>query len=100
MCRPAVAAGAERPAATRRATARPPSLLHTYRLSSEGGDHAAEAFVELDLGLPPQHVLHASDVGLANLRVVDRQRLEDDLARRADDLQHLLRELEQRELVR
>jgi hypothetical protein len=35
---------------------------------------------ELDFGLPTEHLLGAGDVGLADLRVVDRQRFEDDLA--------------------
>src|SRR5437016_6115390 len=100
MCGLAVAAGTERAAATRRVTARPPRLLHTYRLSSERGKHSPEPLLELDLRLPAQHLLRPRDVRLAHLRVVHRKRLEHDLARRARDLEHLLRQLEQRELVR
>src|SRR5947209_3727624 len=100
MWRLALAAGTARPAATRSTAARPPRLLHTNRLSSEGGDHAPEPLLELDLGFPAEHLLRARDVGLPLLRIVDRQRLEDDLARRAGDLELLLRQLEQRELLR
>src|SRR3990170_1463260 len=60
----------------------------------------AEPLVERDLRLPGQDLLRAGDVRLADLRVVDRQRLEDDLAAAAPDLEHLLRQLEQRELLR
>src|SRR2546423_4985375 len=100
MCLPAVAAGTERPAATARAAARPQRRLHTYRLSPERRDHPPEPFLELDLWLPAQHLLRAGDVRLAHLRVVHRKRLEHDLARGAGDLEHPLRQLEQRELVR
>src|SRR5205807_683049 len=40
------------------------------------------------------------DIGLAHLRIVDRQRLEDDLALRAGDAHDGLGELEERELLR
>ena len=61
---------------------------------------AAQPLVEIDLGLPAEQLARAGDVGLPHLRVVDRQRLEDDLARRARDLDHRLGQLEHRELVR
>src|SRR2546421_1078406 len=51
-----------------------------FRLSSERVEQAAEAFVEPDLGLPSQHLARPRDIRLAHLRIVDRQRLEDDLA--------------------
>src|SRR6184192_3442461 len=98
MCRLAVAAGTASPATTKSAAARPQMRLHTHRLSSECGDHPPEPLLELDLGFPAEQLLRPGDVGLAHLGVVDRQRLEDDLARRAGDLEHLLRQLEQREL--
>src|SRR5437870_13691060 len=100
MCRLAVAAGTARPTATKSAAARPQSFLHTYRLSTERGDHSPEPLLELDLRLPPQHLLRPGDVGLAPLWIVARQRLEDDLARRAGALEHLLLHAEQRQLVR
>src|SRR5918995_5311610 len=59
----------------------------------------AQPLVETHLGLPPEYLLRPSDVGLAHLRIVDGQRLEDDLAAAAPHLEHLLCELEQRELV-
>ena len=50
-------------------------------------------------GLPAQDLLGQRDIGLAHLRVIGRERLEDDLRLRARDLDHRLRELQQRELV-
>ena len=60
--------------------------------------HSPQPVLEGDLRLPPQQLPGPCDVRLAHLRVVDRQRLEHDLARRAGGLDHLLRELEQRVL--
>ena len=59
-----------------------------------------EAVVERDLRLPAEQLAGARDVGLALLRVVGRQRLVDDLAAAAPDLDHLLGQLEQGELLR
>src|SRR6185369_3091727 len=64
------------------------------------GEEALEALVQLDLGLPAQHLLGARDVGLTHLRVVDGQRLEDDLRLRACYTDDRLGELEQRHLMR
>src|SRR6187431_480095 len=64
------------------------------------GEEALEALVQLDLGLPAQHLLGARDVGLTHLRVVDGQRLEDDLRLRACHTDDRLGELEQRHLMR
>ena len=65
------------------------------------GEKAPQALVELDLGLPAEQLRGAGDVGLAHLRVVDRQRLEDDLGLASPvTLDDRLGELEQRELVR
>src|SRR5829696_7897333 len=61
---------------------------------------AGEPLAELDLRLPAELLPRERDVGLADLRVVGRKRLVDDLRARAGDLDHLLGELEQRELVR
>src|ERR687896_355916 len=64
------------------------------------GVEPTEPVVERDVRLPAQNLLRARDVGLPDLRIVDRQRLEDDLAAAAPDLEHLLGQLEQRELLR
>ena len=63
---------------------------------------AAQALLQVDLGLPAEHFARARDVGPPHLRVVRqvvRRRLERDLARRAGDADHRLRELEHRQLV-
>ena len=49
-------------------------------------DRAREALAQVDLGLPAEQVARARDVRLAHLRVVDRQRLEDDLRARLGQL--------------
>src|ERR1051325_1412746 len=69
-------------------------------LPSEGGQHAPQSLLEFDLGLPAQHLPGSGDVGLANLRIVDGQRLVDDLTLRRRDLNNCLCELENRKLVR
>src|SRR5262245_25619779 len=74
------------------------SCLRTDRLHRR--QHPAQALLELDLGLPAEQLLRAGDVGLADLRVVDGQRLEDDLALRVRHAKHGLGELEDRELSR
>src|SRR5918993_5701973 len=60
----------------------------------------AQPLVETHLGLPPEYLLCPRDVGLADLGIVDRQRLVDDLAAAAPHLEHLLGQLEQGELLR
>src|SRR4051812_40796258 len=62
-------------------------------------DRLLQPVLERDLRLPAEQVLGAGDVGLADLRVVDGQRLVDDLRARAGHLDHGLGELEQRVLV-
>src|SRR5690242_17085398 len=42
-------------------------------------DRALQALCKADLRLPAEELLGAGDVRLADLRIVDRQRLEDDL---------------------
>src|SRR5690242_19255785 len=100
MCCDAFAAGTARPAATARVAAKTHNGLDTDGLAPVGREHSPQAFFELDLGLPVEHLAGAGDVGLAHLRVVDRQRLENDLARRTGHLDDVLRELEDRELTR
>src|SRR3954463_9009605 len=69
-------------------------------LLSEARQHAPQPLLELELRLPAQHLPGSGDVGLANLRVVDRQRLVDDLALRRRDVDNCFREVENRKLVR
>ena len=74
--------------------------LRNDRLPSETRQHAAQAFLELDLRLPAEELARTGDVGLADLRVVDGQRLVDELALRAGDAEDGLGELVERELGR
>src|SRR5919199_805147 len=97
--RAAVAAGTLRPAAK----ASPPATnanLRNDRLPSRGAEHPPQPVLELHLGLPPEQLPRPRDVGLAHLRVVDRERLVDDLALRPRDAQDRLGQLVERELVR
>src|SRR6476659_8160936 len=100
MCAFADAAGTHRPAAAKTIAAATPIRLSNERLPSETGQHAAQAFLELHLGLPAEELARARDVGLTDLRIVDGQRLVDDLALRAGDAEHGLGELVERELGR
>src|SRR3712207_595633 len=75
-------------------------VLRTEKLPSHRCNHPVEALVEPDLGFPAEHLARARDVGLANLGVVDRQCLEHDRTLRRSDFQNLLRQLEQRPLLR
>src|SRR5215211_5945208 len=59
----------------------------------------AQALAELDRRLPAEDLAREGDVGPAHLRVVRRQRLVDDLRPRPGDVDHRVRQLEQRELV-
>src|SRR6187431_2903279 len=100
----AVAAGTPSPRTNRQspaAAARPAAEtrqgLHTDRRPSQ---HAPEPVLERDLRFPAEQLPCTGDVGLANLGVVDRQRLEHDLAARAGDHEHGLRQLEDGELPR
>src|SRR3954451_14341769 len=69
-------------------------------LLSEARQHATQPLLELDLRLPAQHLPGSGDVGLATVRIVDGQRLVDDLALRRRHVDHCLRELANRKLVR
>src|SRR3954452_8157422 len=63
-------------------------------------DRPAQSFAQVDLRLPAQRFSREPDVGLADLRVVGGQRLENDLRARPRDLDDRLGQLEQGELVR
>src|SRR5919204_5252305 len=99
MCLLALAAGARRPATTRRAAAAT-ALLDTDGLPAEGREHPSEPLLQLDLRLPAENLLRPRDVRLADLGIVDRERLVDDLARRAGHPEDGVGELVQRELAR
>src|SRR5262245_32609051 len=86
-------------AATRSTAASASGVLRNRRVLSQGRDRAAQPVLEIDLGLPAEELLRSRDLRLADLRVVDRQRLEDDLARRAGHSKDRLRQLEQGFLV-
>src|SRR6266540_2448759 len=100
MWREAVAEGTARRAARTSMAAVTPTRLGTNGLPSERSEHAPQALLQRDLRLPAEDLLRARDVRLALLRVVHRQGLVDDLARRARHAQHEIGELEQRELLR
>src|SRR5256714_15336334 len=97
MCWLALAAGATTRAAT--AAART-AVLDTHGLPAEGREHPSEPLLQLDLRLPAEHVLGPRDVRLADLGVVDRERLVHDLARRPRHAEHGLGELVEGELAR
>src|SRR5581483_10452067 len=99
MCGVAPAPDTPTRAAAQIAAAVRAARLNTDRLSSACAQHSPEAFLQLDLGLPAEDLPGSRDVGLPDLRIVDGQRLEDDLAAAARHLQDELRELEQRELL-
>src|SRR2546423_6409930 len=96
MCLLALAAGAAK--RTTAQTAR--NALHTDGLPAEGREHPSDPLLQLDLGLPAENLLRPGDVRLANLGIVDRERLVDDLPRRAGDAEDGLGELVERELAR
>src|SRR3989440_5365259 len=97
MCLLALAAGATTRAAT---TAARTAVLDTDGLPAEGREHPSEPLLQLDLRLPAEPLLGPRDVRLADLGIVDRERLVDHLARRAGDAEHGLGELVERELAR
>src|SRR5581483_11294946 len=69
------------------------------RLPPQRAQQPAEALFETDLRLPAEQLFRPGDVRAALLRVVDRQRLEDDLAARPRQALDRLRQLEQRALL-
>src|SRR3712207_7363403 len=75
---------------------RPPrSTLFPYttlfRSHARFFDGTPQSFFQRDLRLPAQQLPGEGDVGLADLRIVDGQRLVDDLRARARDLDDALR---------
>src|SRR5204862_5112063 len=64
------------------------------------GEQPEQALLDADLRLPAEHLPRLRDVGLPDLWIVHGERLEDDLAARADQLLDELRELEQCPLLR
>src|SRR4051794_18860417 len=100
MCGCAPAAGTQSAATQTSSAPTPPKRLNTDRCPPERGHHAAQSLLERDPGVPPEDLLRPGDVRLSLLRIVDGQRLEEDLALRSADAKDGLRELEQRELVR
>src|SRR4051812_41547810 len=102
MCGAVVAAGAARPTTAHAAARTATNRLYTRWFPPQRGQPAAQAFFEIDLGLPTEHVARARDVGPPHLRVVGevvRRRLERDLARRAGDADYGLRQPEHGQLV-
>src|SRR5919197_4234835 len=97
-CLLAKAGGAATRAATTTAAKTP--RLDTDGLPAEGREQPSEPLLQLDLRLPAEHLPGPCDVRLADLGIVDRERLVDDLARRAGDAKHRLGELVERELTR
>src|SRR4051795_8021089 len=87
------AAGHAKPCGLRRAGSR-------EGLDARVLQRARKSLTKLDLRLPVELLACERDVGLANLRIVDRERLVDDLRPRARHVDDLARELEQRELLR
>src|SRR4051795_1936318 len=75
------------------------TLTRGRSATSEPCGCLAQTFVEGDARRPPEHTFGQRDVGLALGGVVDREGLIDDLRRGARDLEHLLRQLEDGELV-
>ena len=78
----------------RSAPAQPGSMARKYSAVRVERPRAASI-----VRLPAEQVAGQGDVGPALGRVVDRQRLEHDLRRRAGDLEHELGQLEHRELA-
>src|ERR1051325_2719863 len=100
MCRAADAAGTASPAARTSTAPMTPIRPRNGRPPPRRPEQPLETLLQLDLGLPCEQLARARDVRLSYLRIVDGERLVDDLALRAGQAQHRLRELVQRELVR
>src|SRR5438105_10811358 len=96
----AVAAVTATPAMSAAAAAAKAMRLDTQRLPFVRLQDTAQPVLEIDLRLPAEQLPGPGDVGLADLRVVDGQRFEDDLALRARHPHDRLRKLEQRQLLR
>src|ERR1044072_6640419 len=75
------------------------AFLNAKWLPPEARQLAPEPLLELDLGFPAQHLPGSGDIGLAELRIVHGQRLEDDLTLRRRDLDDCLRKFQNRKLI-
>src|ERR1700684_264587 len=98
----------------REVASNPAAIARVFRLRGPAGgfsppdqliparslERELESLAKLDRRLPPKDLLGLGDVGPAHLWVVGRKRLMDDLGPRAGDCAHLLRQFQQRELVR
>src|SRR6266851_458914 len=69
-------------------------------LGTEPFEREAQAFVGVHARLPPEQRARARDVGLTHLRVVLRQRLEDDFAVPAGEADDALGQVEEGHLLR
>src|SRR6266508_4826800 len=99
----AVAAGTQSTAGTHNAAAASATAATTQRRSDtyrRPSQHPPQTLLELDLRLPAENLRGARDIRLADLRVVDRKRLVDDLAGRVGQPADGPGELQDRELVR
>src|SRR5207249_2712012 len=81
------------------ATVRSSTYLDLDRFPAQLLEPSSQTLVEPDLRFPAENLARPRDVRPADERVVHRQRLEDDLARRACDADARLGELEHRQLV-
>src|SRR5919204_5015695 len=95
-CGFAVAAKAQRTTVSRAML----DFLNAKWLPPEARQHAPEPLLEFDFGLPAQHLPGSGDVGLANLRIVHRECLVNDLALGRCHSDDCLRELQDRKLLR
>src|SRR5581483_8287471 len=86
--------------ATTSSTAIEAMRLDTERLPLGRLQDASQTVLEADLRLPAEELAGPRDVGLPHLRIVDRQRLEDDLALGAGDAEDRLGKVEERQLLR
>src|SRR5215472_14723235 len=99
MCGFAVADGTATTTAAERTAQTPRNALNSGCLRLERRDPPAQTLLEIDLGLPTENLARTRDVRSPDLRIVDRPRLERDLAGRPGHADHRLRELEHRHLA-
>src|SRR3954451_21201521 len=87
-------------AATKAAAATTRPALCNGCVPAERRERALQTHVELDLGRPAENLLGTRDIGLTNLGIVARKRLEDDGARGSGSAHDRFCELQQRHLGR